>query len=89
MVEFYGDEVQEVKDVVEGSVFEVGSQWSGILYSEVQRSFLQNAGVLFADAGRSRNPYSRTMEDQRRIADFTHEMMYKYLRIFVTIKPEA
>ena len=64
VAEFYGDKVQEVKDVLEGSAFEVGSQWPGISHSVAQRSFLQNAGVLFTDAGRSRNPYSRTAKDQ-------------------------
>ena len=86
--EFYGDEAQAVKDILRGSKYEVGAQWPGIGVAQVQRCFLQDAGVLFADAGRSRNPYSRTAEDQGRIAEYAHDMSRLFLRIYATMKPE-
>ena len=43
--------------------------------------------MLFPEAGRSRNPFARTAEDQSRIADFTHEILPLYLRVLATVKP--
>ena len=84
----YSNEIQIVKDVVQGSEFEVASQWPGMSYAQAQRVFLQDAGVLFADAGRGRNPYNRTAHEQKIISEFAHDMLRKFLRIAVTVKPE-
>lgn len=85
---YYSEQVQIVKDLLAGSKFEVGAQWPGIGIAQAQRYFLQNAGVLFTDAGRARNPYPRTAQDQRRIVNYTHDMTRLYLRILATVTPE-
>ena len=86
--EFYGDQIQIIKDVVTGSHFDVGSQWPAISLEQAKRSLLKDAGVLFADAGRTRNPCYRTEATQIDIASYTHEMLKKYLAVYVTVKPE-
>ena len=87
--DFYSDQVQVIKDVLKGSAHEVGAQWSGQAVVPVLRYFLQNAGVLFSDAGRSRNPYPRTVSQQRDISVFAREMLPKYLRVYVTVEPKV
>ena len=51
-----------------------------------QKTFMQHAGVLFADAGRARNPYPTTTPVQNAIASFAHEMMRFWLRVAETVK---
>ena len=87
--DFYSDQIQIIKDVLKGSSYEVGANWPGVAMVPALRYFLQNAGVLFADAGRSRNPYPRTAREQRDIAGFARDMITKYLRIYATVKPEV
>ena len=84
--EFYGNQIQIIKDVLAGSRFAVASQWTGVSVEDAQRALMQDAGVLFADAGRSRNPYNRTEAEQNNIAEFTHDMLKKYLAVRATVK---
>ena len=84
----YSDNIQVIKDVLQGSSFELDSQWPGFSCAQAQKAILLDAGVLFEDAGRSRNPYARTKQDQDRIAVFTHKMIELYLRVYATVKPE-
>ena len=83
--EFYSDQIQIIKDVVAGSRFAVANKWPNVSVDDAQRALLQDAGVLFADAGRSRNPYSRTSAEQVNIANYIHAMLKKYLAVRVTV----
>ena len=86
MQEFFEKEVQAVKDMVYDSEFAVEAEWPHMGCNAAQKTFMQHAGVLFAEAGRSRNPFPRTAAEQDAIANFTHEMMRLWLRVAATVK---
>ena len=64
MTEFYSEEIQEVKDAVKGSQHDVGVTWPDMAVVPAMKTVMQEAGVLFADADRSRNPHVRTAVEQ-------------------------
>lgn len=82
---FFEREVQTVKDLVAASKFDVEPEWPYMDCKDAIKTFMQQAGVLFPDAGRSQNPYPRTALEQRTIASFVHEMLRLWLRVGATM----
>ena len=56
MQEYFEREVQTIKDLVADSDYDVEPEWPYMDWKKAAATFMQQAGVLFADAGRVRNP---------------------------------
>ena len=79
MEAFFSQEVQAVKDLLADSVFELEASWPHVFWHQAMKQVTNEAGVLFADAGRSRNPYQRTKQDQDAICDYVQIMLRLWL----------
>ena len=60
MATFFSEEIQTVKDLLAGSDRELEASWPHVFWHQAMGQFTNEAGVLFAEAGRSRNPFPRT-----------------------------
>ena len=88
MQDYFEKEVQIVKDLLQDSEFAVPADWPHMGWVAAQKTFMQQAGVLFADAGRSRNPYQRTAQEQAAIAAYARSMLRMWLRVGATVSKD-
>ena len=89
LADFFSEEIQQIKDTLAGSQHALPATWPDMSVLPAMKTVMQEAGVLFADAGRSRNPYVRTAEEQRVIADYTRTVLRSWLKVRATIADKA
>ena len=59
--DLFSAQVQEVKDKMHDTEFELDQDWTNTSFREIAASLLIGGGVLFDDADRSRNPDKRAL----------------------------
>lgn len=80
--DIFDQEVQSAKDVFADSADELKASFPEATFQEFCKQVLNEAGVLFKDAGRrSQNPYRRTAEQQARIGAYIQKMAVLWVRI--------
>ena len=84
----FEDEVGSAKDIFEGSTDELDSSFPGMDFNGFCKEVLNKSGVVFADAGRAKNPYRRTFEQQKRIGMYAQRMAVLWVRVKSAVKPE-
>ena len=82
---FFSDEVQKVKELLQGSTWELTKSWPFVFYHEAVKSFTNDAGVLFQDAGKSRNPHARSKREQHVICMYVQTLLPLWLRVRATV----
>ena len=82
----YEDEVQSAKDIFADSSDELDPDFPGMDFTAFCKEILNYSGVLFADAGRVRNPYRRTYEQQLRIGQYVQRMSVLWVRLKAAVK---
>ena len=81
----FDDEVQAVKDVFADSEDELDAEFPGMNFDEYCKEIMNKSGVTFADAGRSRNPYRRTWEQQTRLGMYAQHMSVLWVRVKASV----
>ena len=84
----FDKEVQSAKDVFADSTDQLDADFPGMDFQQFCKEILNDSGVLFSDAGRSRNPYRRTQVQQVRIGAYTQRMAVLWVRVKAAV-PEA
>ena len=85
----FEEEIQSAKDVFADSVDALAVSFPGVDFHTFCKDILNKAGVLFEDAGRSRNPYRRTAEQQARIGAYVQKMAVLWIRVKAAVKTSA
>ena len=67
MEEFFEEQIQAVKDVLEGTESEVESDWPYVSFREVSAEVLLSSGVLHRDSDKSKNAYKRDQWEYDRL----------------------
>ena len=86
--DLFSAQVQEVKDKMHDTDFELDRDWPNISFREITASLLIGGGVLFDDADRSRNPYKRSLADQVEIGKYIGDLVGQWLHIRAFIELE-
>ena len=79
--EMYEQEIQAAVDVFTGSDDQLAKDFPSTSFEGFSVAVLNDSHVLFADAGRSKNPYRRTAEQQARIGAYTMKMAVLFIRV--------
>ena len=77
----FEEEIQSAKEVFADSTDQLDKSFPGMDFSQFCKEVLNNSGVLFADAGRSRNPYRRSQVQQVRIGRYVQRMAVLWVRV--------
>ena len=70
MKEFFSEQIQVVKDVLDGTEGELERDWPYKCLKEVSLNILKEAGVLHRDAVKSKNPYNRDQWEHDRLSGY-------------------
>ena len=87
--ELYEQEIQSAIDVFAESESELPPDFPGTSFDEFCTAFLNESHILFADAGRSKNPYRRTAEQQAKIGAYVMEMAVLFVRVRAAVLGDA
>ena len=79
--EAFEREIQSAKDIFEDSEDELESLFPDTDFDGFCTCVLNDSEVLFADAGRSKNPYKRSAEQQARIGTYMLRMVVLFVRV--------
>ena len=79
--EAFEREIQSAKDLFEDSPDALPSLFPEVDFDGFCNCVLNDAEVLFADAGRSKNPYKRSAEQQARIGAYVLRMVVLFIRV--------
>ena len=82
---FFSEQIQVVKDVVEGTDSELERDWPYCSFKEISTEILINSGVLHHDATRSKNPYKRDQWECDRLAIYMQNMIQCWLQISAVV----
>ena len=85
MSEFFSEQIQVVKDVLDGTDSELERDWPYHSFKEFSSEVLINSGVLHHDAARSKNPYKRDQWENDRLANYMQSMIQCWLQISAVI----
>ena len=88
MEEFFSQEIQTIKDLLADSAWEVTASWPHVFWHQAMKHVTNDAGVLFKDVGRSRNPYPRTKMEQEEICAYVKVMLRLWLRVRTTVRSQ-
>ena len=88
MKDFFSEQVQVVKDVLDGTEAELERDWPYKSFKEVSSDILMEAGVLHRDAARSKNPYKRDQWEHDRLAGYLQNMIQGWLQISAVLDTE-
>ena len=83
----FESEAAAAKDVFADSTEELGVDFPGMGFDQFCKEILNVSGVLFADAGKSRNPYRRTAAQQTNIGQYVQRMSVLWIRVKAAVKP--
>lgn len=82
----FDQEVSSAKDVFADSTDELDVDFPGMNFEQLCKEILNDSGVLFADAGRSKNPYRRTAAQQSNIGQYVQRMVVLWVRVKAAVK---
>ena len=85
--ETFANEVRTAKEIFADSDEELDEAFPEANFQEFCKQILNESGVLFADAGRSRNPYKRSAEQQARIGSYVERMAVLWVRLKAVVEP--
>ena len=83
----FEQEVGSAKDVFADSTDELDADFPDMTFEQLFKEILNDSGVLFADAGRSRNPYRRSAAQQTNIGQYMQRMVVLWVRVKAAVKP--
>ena len=75
MEDYFSNEIQIVKDMLEGSELELERDWPNCGFQDVASQIMIKSGVLHRDADKSRNPYRRDEWEHDQLAEYLREMV--------------
>ena len=81
MKTFFSDQIQVVKDVLEGTDGELERDWPYRSFKDVSADILMDVGVLHKNAAKSKNPYKRDQWEHDRLAEYMQNMVQYWLQI--------
>lgn len=76
----FEEEVGSAKDIFQGSTGELDPSFPGMKFNKFCKEILNRSGVVFEDAGQSKNPYRITYEQRARIGMYTQRMAVLWVR---------
>ena len=82
----FEEDVGSAKDVFADSTDELDAKFPGTSFDQFCKEILNDSDVLFADAGRSWNPYRRTAVQQTNIEQYVQRMTVLWIRVKATVK---
>ena len=86
--QMFEEEVQSAKDIFADSEDELTASFPDVGFQDFCKLILNDAGVLFHDAGRSQNPYRRTAEQQARVGVYVQKMVVLWVRVKAAVSTE-
>ena len=85
--ETFANEVRSTKEIFADSDAELDEAFPEADFQQFCKQILNESGVLFADAGKSRNPYKRSAEQQARIGSYVDRMAVLWVRLKAAVEP--
>ena len=85
---FYSNQIQLVKDVLDGTDAELERDWPYQSFKDVSSDLLLKSGVMHRNADKSKNPYKRDQWENDRLADYMQNMIQCWLQISAVIDTE-
>ena len=85
--EAFDSEVTSAKEIFADSEDELDAAFPEADFQKFCKQVLNDSGVVFAEAGRARNPFKRSAEQQERIGAYVQRMAVLWVRVKAAVEP--